>query len=111
VRAVGPVETTSAPGRDTLSIYPGTRTPTVLMFESGAPTSSSTGARALRSDGGLDVHYRVDASDGGSGGAEAIVLGEVHTKHGTVRLRCWAQAESEEPEQRCLDVLATLSEL
>lgn len=104
------MKVTSTPRRDTVSLLPETRSPTILTLETADPTAF-TGDRTLRSEGGLEVHYRLTLRDGGSGGNEAIVTGEVQTRQGTVRLICRAQAESGEPEHPCLALLATLSEL
>ena len=58
---------------------------------------------------GGDLVYRIDKYEGGSGGAEATLVGALDVGGGTYRVECHEQAELPEPDgEWCIPYLRTI---
>lgn len=92
-----------------ITLRPGARTPTRLELVRG-PRSESEGEHTFTTAGSLRGLYSITRTEGGSGGAEATVIGSLRgaTDGLLWTFSCHAQAESEKPESECLTLLSTL---
>jgi len=100
------------PDRFELARRPHTRTPdTMSLRRSTADEHAAllrTAPKKVVLDGGR-LAYRVERSEGGSGGPEATLVGAVELGAGTYRVECHAQSEDAPPAgDWCLPYLLTL---
>ena len=109
VRTSGPVATAMRDQEATLTLRPGARTPTELSLSAAPPGGAPPpGATSLPLAAPLQGSYTLTRSDGGSGGAEATLRGQIRGPTRRWIFTCHAQSESEHPEAECLSLLATL---
>lgn len=119
VRAHGPVAMVTREQEVTLTLRPGARTPTRLSVSAASPgetqretpgetPSAPPGATGLPLAAPLQGSYSLTRYEGGSGGAEAALRGQIRSPTQRWTFACHAQSESEPPEAECLSLLATL---
>lgn len=83
-----------------LSRRPHTRSPDTMSIRRSTAEEHTTLLRTAKSKSvltGGNLAYRIDRSEGGSGGPEAALIGEIEIGGATYRVECHAQSEDREP--------------
>jgi hypothetical protein len=112
LRVPADADSHGASDRFDLARRPHTRSPDTMSLRRSTAEEHATLLRTAKSRlvlSGGRLAYRVDRAEGGSGGPEATLVGEVELGGATYRVECHSQSEDREPPgDWCVPYLLTL---
>lgn len=92
-----------------LDFRPGHRQPRQIELTVGdAPCVPKTCSKSARMRNGVELQYRTELNSGGSGGAEANLIGVLSSRHGFLNIHCHTQSEFGPNPEWCMRYLRQL---